>query len=120
MALTGCPVMYFHSGPPMHLLSGLDIGFLKIMIPEDYTDSASSEPRISGTTRGSDSRKCWLVGPSKLSSRGIEQAPPPDLRSRESYQHLGYREPCLDRQSCPAPCPKQEFLKSKVVSLLTL
>jgi hypothetical protein len=25
MALTGCPVMYFHSGPPMHLLSGLDI-----------------------------------------------------------------------------------------------
>jgi hypothetical protein len=24
MALTGCPVMYFHSGPPMHLLSGLD------------------------------------------------------------------------------------------------
>jgi hypothetical protein len=24
-ALTGCPVMHFHSGPPMHLLSGVDI-----------------------------------------------------------------------------------------------
>ena len=24
MALTGCPVMYVHSGPPMHRLSGLD------------------------------------------------------------------------------------------------
>src|SRR4051794_22396700 len=23
-ALTGCPVMHFHSGPPMHLLSGVD------------------------------------------------------------------------------------------------
>ena len=25
MALTGCPVMHFYSGPPMHLLSGVDI-----------------------------------------------------------------------------------------------
>ena len=24
MALTGCPVIYVHSGPPMHRLSGLD------------------------------------------------------------------------------------------------